>query len=113
LNLRIGKEAQALEELDSYIEYLLLIEEVEKAITFLENLLKENPERKMIRRRLADLYGQNGRIKEAITQLNAIGQAYLKTGNREAAVEVVKAVLALNPPNRADFERLLARLQAR
>jgi tetratricopeptide (TPR) repeat protein len=113
LNLRIGKEAQALEELDSYIEYLLLIEEVEKAITFLENLLRDNPERKMIRRRLADLYGQNGRIKEAITQLNAIGQAYLKTGNREAAVEVVKAVLALNPPNRADFERLLARLQAR
>lgn len=113
LNFRLGKETQAIEELDSYIEYLLLIEESEKAITFVENLLKDKPERIVVRRRLGYLYGKNGRIKEAIAQFNFVGQTYLKMGNREAAVEIIEEILEFDPPNRVDFERLLARLQTR
>lgn len=111
LNLRIGKEAKAQEELDSYLEYLVLIGEIDKAIDFTENLLQENPDLLMIRSRLANLYGQNGRLREALTHYNAVGQAYLKVGNRSAAVEIVESILALNPPNRSDYERLINRLR--
>jgi tetratricopeptide (TPR) repeat protein len=111
LNLRLGKESQALDELDDYIEYLRVNGDISTGINFVENILRENPDRLTIKQRLANLFGQAGRINDALMHYNAIGQAYLKIGNRGAAIKIVEQILGLNPPNRSEFERLLARLQ--
>jgi tetratricopeptide (TPR) repeat protein len=112
LNLRIGKEPQALEELDDYIEYLRLNNNEDKAIAFLENLVSENPDKLSIKQKLASLFGQVGRMNDALYHYNAVGQAYLKKGNRGAAIKIVEQILSLNPPNRSEFERLLGRLRS-
>jgi Flp pilus assembly protein TadD len=73
----------------------------------------ENPERLAVRRRLAELYRQVGQRKEAIEELDAIGEALLEAGDRGGAIKVVERILSLNPPNTGDYKVLLETLKER
>jgi tetratricopeptide (TPR) repeat protein len=98
-------------ELDNYIAYLAGAGQRDKAAIFLENLLKENPERIPVRIRLAELYRQTGHMKEAIQQYDTAGEALLEAGDRSAAIRAIEAILTLNPPNREEYHSLLAQLR--
>jgi tetratricopeptide (TPR) repeat protein len=111
LNLRLGQEIQALTELDNFIAFLVGSGQRPKAISFVEGLVNENPLQLSIRRRLADLYHQAGRDPEAVSQLDALGEALLQAGDRDGAIKTIEAILALNPSNKADYEQLLATLK--
>ncbi len=111
LNFRLGQEQLALSELDSYIGYLLNNNQREQAINFLKNMVEESPERIPLRRRLAELYRQTGRRREAIEEMDAIGDALLQTGDRLGAIKVIEAILALNPPNAMEYHTLLETLK--
>ena len=111
LNYRLGQEKQALAELDRYVGSLLSGGQKDRAIEFIESLLRENPDRVPIRRRLAELYRRVGRSEEAIKHLDILGDSLLEKGDRAGAVQAVEAILALNPPNREDYERLLGQLK--
>ena len=111
LNLRLGQAAQALAELDNYITHLRNTGQEKKALEFLTNLVQENPNQPAMHRRLGEFYRQLGRNEDAIAQLDAAINLFLQAGNRPAAVETVMAILALNPPNVADYQQMLAKLQ--
>ena len=111
LNLRLGQEIQALAELDNFIAFLVGSGQLPRAITFVEGLVNENPQQLSIRRRLAELYHQAGRDPEAVSQLDALGEALLQAGDRDGAIKTIEAILALNPSNKADYEQLLATLK--
>ena len=113
LNYRLGQEQQALVELDSYLGYLVSNNQREQALEFLRNIVHENPERLAVRRRLAELYRQVGQRKEAIEELDAIGEALLEAGDRGGAIKVVERILSLNPPNTGDYKVLLETLKER
>ena len=113
LNYRLGQEQQALVELDSYLGYLVSNNQREQALEFLRNIVHENPERLAVRRRLAELYRQVGQRKEAIEELDAIGEALLEAGDRSGAIKVVERILSLNPPNTGDYKVLLETLKER
>jgi tetratricopeptide (TPR) repeat protein len=110
LNLRLGQEVQALAELDNFIAFLVGSSQRPKAISFVERLVNENPGQLSIRRRLADLYHQAGRDQEAVSQLDALGEALLQEDDREGAIKTIQTILSLNPPNKSDYEQLLATL---
>jgi tetratricopeptide (TPR) repeat protein len=111
LNLRLRQESQAIAELDGYIAYLYDNKRTQDAIKFLENIIEDNPKQISIRRRLAELYRQVGRTADAISQLDKAGEISLDAGDRNGAAEVIMAILALNPPNAADYQRLLAQIR--
>ena len=111
LNLRLRQESQAIAELDGYIAYLYDNKRTQDAIKFLENMIEDNPKQISIRRRLAELYRQVGRTADAISQLDRAGEISLDAGDRNGAAEVIMAILALNPPNAADYQRLLAQIR--
>jgi tetratricopeptide (TPR) repeat protein len=111
LNLRLRQESQAIAELDGYIAYLYDNKRTQDAIKFLENMIEDNPKQISIRRRLAELYRQVGRTADAISQLDKAGEISLDAGDRNGAAEVIMAILALNPPNAADYQRLLAQIR--
>lgn len=113
LNFRLGQEPQALAELDNYIAYLISVSRRNKAITFIEDLLTENPERISVRRRLAELLRQAGRKDDAIREFDAIGDACMEAGDRNGAVQAIESILALNPNNKDDYHRLLLQVQGR
>jgi len=74
-------------------------------------MVEESPERIPLRRRLAELYRQTGRRREAIEEMDAIGDALLQTGDRLGAIKVIEAILALNPPNAMEYHTLLETLK--
>ena len=112
LNLRLNQSAQALNELDNYLTHLMSTHQESKALEYMTNLVKEYPTQPTIHRRLADIYRQLERYSEAIEQLDITGDMYLQAGNKAGAIEAVMAILALNPPNAAEYQQVLANLKA-
>jgi len=112
LNLRMAQQPQAIAELENYLSYLESSSKKEQAIPFLEDLVKENEDRIVLRRALADQYQQAGQTQEAIAQLDAIGELLVEEGKKSEAAEVIQQILLMNPPNADDYRTLLQQLQA-
>ena len=111
LNLRLAQDVQAVSELKDYLAQLIKDGKLEVAIEFLEEIVADNEEKIVLRRRLADLYRQAGRIPEAVKQLDIVGDTFLQAGDRDSAAEVVEEILALNSPDQEDYRRLLEDLR--
>ncbi len=111
LNLRMGQQQQALSELESFITYLESSRQAEKSIDFLEDLLKEHEDESLLKRALAEQLHRAGRTQEAITQLDALGETLMQSGNKREAMDVINQIVLMNPPNAEDYRALLAQLQ--
>jgi tetratricopeptide (TPR) repeat protein len=112
LNFRLGQRENALEALDRLITYQNKNERKDTVVVFLEQLLQERPQQAMIRRRLGEQYQRVGRTSDAIKQFDTAGEILLDTGDRAGAVEVIQLIIKLKPPNVADYERLVERIQS-
>ncbi len=112
LNLRLAQRAQAEAELQNYLSYLESNGHSEQALPFLEELVKENEDQIMLRRALAEAYLQHGRTEQAISQLDTLGEMLIEDGKKQDAIQVIQQILALNPPNAAEYQQALVQLQA-
>jgi tetratricopeptide (TPR) repeat protein len=112
LNMRLGLIPQAMTELDGYVSHLLENKQHDEALQFVENLVNENPKQPTLHRRLAELYRRAGRTEDAIARLDTAGNLLIDAGDKAGATEIVMAILALNPPNSAEYRQMLAKLQA-
>jgi tetratricopeptide (TPR) repeat protein len=112
LNLRLGLVPQAVAELDGYIAHLLEKKQHDAALQCVESLVNDNPKQPALYRRLAELYRRAGRTDDAIERLDTAGNLLIEAGDKAGATEVVMAILALNPPNVAEYQQILAKLQA-
>lgn len=111
LNFRLGQSRQAFTEINNYGEYLSSAGQSDQMIPFLEELVRENPEQLDLHRRLAESYVQDGRKKEAIKQLDEVGERQLEAGDQAGAAQTIQSILALEPSNRGDYEQLLQQLK--
>jgi len=111
LNFRLGREDQAISELDHYLNYLRDLNQVQAAATFLESLIEEHQTTIPLRRRLADVYLQTGRKADALVQMDAIGELLMDAGDRAGTIQVVEMILSLDPPNKGEYQLLLEQLQ--
>jgi tetratricopeptide (TPR) repeat protein len=109
LNLRLAQAPQAQAELESFVAYLESNKR-EEIIPFLHKLLEEHEDQALIHRVLADQLHKNGRTAEAISQLDAIGEKLMETGDKEGVARVIRQILAMNPPNASDYRTLLEQL---
>jgi tetratricopeptide (TPR) repeat protein len=111
LNLRLNQAVQALAELDNYIAFLLNAGHSKKALDFLTVLVQENAKQPAMHRRLGELYRQLGRNDDAVQQLDLAADLFMQAGNRQAAIETLIAILALNPADAPGYQQLLSQLQ--
>jgi tetratricopeptide (TPR) repeat protein len=111
LSLRMGQPAQANAEIESYLTYLQSHGHSEQGIKFVEELLVERPNDVVLRRALAQLYQQAGRVEEAVAQLDSIAEALLSGGKKEEAMVVINQILLMGPPNAEQYRQLLMQLQ--
>jgi len=111
LNLRLNQMAQAEAELDNYLNYLEGLGRRAEAIDLLESLVEDNPSQPMLRSHLAEEYRRTGRVQDAIEQLDALGELLLDAGDKAGAIRALQTIIALNPPNVADFKAALEQLQ--
>ncbi len=111
LNTRLGQETAAMNELDSYISYLDSNQKSDAVIQFLLNLVAERPDAPELHKRLAEKYRQEGRAREAIAELDTVGELLMRTGDKAGAVTAIKTILSLKPSNAADYQSLLTQIQ--
>jgi tetratricopeptide (TPR) repeat protein len=112
LNNRLGQESQAKTELDNYLSYLESQNKGDEIPTFVEKLAQDNPDRVYVQNRLADLYISLNRNADAIEQLDKVGELLLDMGDRDGAVEVIKKIILLDPPNVDEYKDLLEQLNS-
>jgi tetratricopeptide (TPR) repeat protein len=110
LNMRLDQKPEAVAELENLMAHLDGAGRRGEVIPFLEELVNENPQQAIPRRALADEYRQAKRIPEAVAQLDKLGENLLNQGDREGASQAIEAILALNPPNQANYQALLAKI---
>jgi tetratricopeptide (TPR) repeat protein len=112
LSLRLGQPAQANAEIESYLTYLQAQGHSEQGIKFVEELLADRPNDMILRRALAQLYQQAGRVEDAVAQLDSIAESMLSAGKKEEAMVLINQILLMGPRNAEQYRQLLMQLQS-
>lgn len=111
LHMRMGQPQQVSAELESYLTYVTSNGKGNDALPFLEDLIKDHEEELVFRRALADQLNRLGRGEEAISQLDALGEAMLEAGRKTDAIAIINQILMMGPPNADDYRQLLIQIQ--
>jgi len=113
LNLRLGQEEQAAQELDSYLEYLVQSQRSSEALNLLEELARKHPGKQPIHARLAEAYRAAGRKADAIAQYDALGEIQLDSEQNQEAIQTIQTIIDLEPPDLEGYRELLRNLKDR
>ncbi len=87
-------------------DYYIDLQNLEKARYFLEELLKENPEDKEIKKKLAEIFLFQGDFDRALSLLEPMADELLSEGQDEEAVEVLNPILKANPNHTKTLEKI-------
>ncbi len=109
LSLRRTNEAQTI--LDSIVAEWNSQGRADQVLTWLEELVRLRAETPMLRQKLAEIYLQRGRVTEAVSQMDALGEIHLDAGHTKEAIAVVRAIVGLNPPGVEEYRTLLKKLE--
>ncbi len=111
LNLRMAQVDKAISELDNYLLHLDSQRKPQAAIPFLQDLIKENEDQHVLKRALANRLFLAGRMDEAVSMLDALGEQLMQAGDKKSALEVINQIITMNPPNVNDYRQLLVQMQ--
>ena len=113
LNLRLGQEDPAAQELDSYLGHLVETDRSHEALNLLEELAREHPGKQTLHARLAEAYRAAGRTADAIAQYDALGEIQLDAGQTKEAIATIKTIINLGPPDLEGYRELLQNLEGK
>jgi tetratricopeptide (TPR) repeat protein len=102
-----GQINKAMAELKELVEYYETKNQPQKALSILKDAVQLRPQEMPLRALLARVYAQQGMKREAIAELDALGEMQLEAGLRDEAVQTVKQIIALNPANVEAYRQLL------
>jgi tetratricopeptide (TPR) repeat protein len=112
LRFRTGDSARAIKELDDLLMQYSTTGRTLKIIPVLEDQTNNRPNEMGLRMRLARAYHGAGQIAQAIEQLDALGDLQLQAGHNKEAAATIRGIIALNPPNVAQYRQILAQIGA-
>jgi tetratricopeptide (TPR) repeat protein len=111
LHFRLGQAPQAIDQLDAYLTYCIRNKMYDRVVPVLEEQVRRRPDEIPLRQRLAKAYQEQKRQAEAIAQLDALGELLLEAGRQEEAIETIRQIVDLNPPDVDGYRQLLRRLE--
>ena len=112
LHTRMAHPQQSAAELDSYLGFLEGNGRNADAVPFLEELIQEHPDQTAYTRALAGQLHRLGRTAEAVERLDVLGEQLLQAEKKPEAVEVITQIITMNPPNVAEYRKVLAQIGA-
>ncbi len=112
INIRLGQLRAALKEIDDFVKILEEKQKTKEVVQFLNELIKEHPEEIEIRKRLMDAFIRYGHTSKAIKQMDEMADRLLDKGDKRGAVEMVEAIIAMNPPNSNQYRQLLQQIKS-
>jgi tetratricopeptide (TPR) repeat protein len=108
---KVGTPKRALQHLDQYLGLLAKRKQGARILSFLIALNRQHPEDAGLAYRLTRLYLLQKRIPSAIEVLDRLGDRQMGAGQSEQAAVTIERILALNPPNAADYRAALRQLR--
>lgn len=112
VNLRLGQEEAAAAALDRHLERLVAGGQPDEALGYLEELAREHPGKQALHSRLAEAYRAAGRTADAISQYDALGEIQLDAGQISDAIQTIRTIIGLEPPDLEGYHELLRNLEA-
>lgn len=109
LYVRRGKSREAERELQELLERQS--NSVENSRATLLSLAEAFPDNVMIHGELARFYIQHGQTETAIEILDGLGERLLNAGKTADAVQVIQAIIEMNPPQVEEYRKLLDELR--
>lgn len=111
LYFKIGERDQALHELDELLEFHKTRQEARKTLSVLQDAVRSRPEELGLHMRLAKLCIDLHMKKEAIAELDTVGELQLNAGMTQEAIRTVQAIIRLSPEKVEGYQQLLAQLK--
>ena len=110
LHYRQSNETAALAALGNHIAFLNEAGRHPEALESLETLVANNPDELAIKRTLAEQYQLVSNTESAVATWDEIANELLEQGDDAGARAAIEAILALDPPNAAEYRAALAGL---
>jgi tetratricopeptide (TPR) repeat protein len=110
LNYRQNNPVEAIRRLDKLLSLYARQKQVNRIVQLLEELVTVYPADTGLRSRLASIYRQLNRRRDAIVQLDALGELQLEGGMHREAANTIRQIISLNPEHVEDYQKLLAQL---
>jgi tetratricopeptide (TPR) repeat protein len=110
LRFRTAESARAIKELDELLTQYSTTGRTLKIIPVLEDQTNNRPNEMGLRMRLARAYLGAGQTAQAIEQFDALGDLQLQAGLYKESAATIRGIIALNPPNVAQYRRILAQI---
>jgi len=107
LEMRLGQGDAALRDLDELITRYQSRRELLKVQGVLEALAQSYPGDLGLAQRLVKHYLSVGANDQAVAVLDTLGEALLRAGQKQAAAETIRQIIAMNPPRVSDYRKLL------
>ncbi len=111
LYYKVGQPNNAVRALDSYLMQLARSGRSAEIETILQDMVRQRPYDSPLVYRLSRLYAQQDRNTAAIALLDQLGEAQLSAGDTAGALQTIGRILQLDPPDKADYTRLLDQLK--
>ncbi len=112
LYYRFERRVEAMRELDDLLRTYRETGETAKVIPTLRALADEYPNDIPLLARLAQAYLDAGKVEQALEALDRLGDLQLQAGRIKEAINTIRVILRLNPPNADAYRELLAQLEA-
>lgn len=106
LYFRLNMNAAAINEVDAYVKLLTTENNTVQAEKFLNEIANERPTDIEIQKRVASMLFAQGKKEVAISKLDALAEKLLVDNDSAGSAAVVSQIISLNPPNRAEYEKL-------
>src|SRR5690606_27441413 len=110
INYRQGNQVEAIRRLDKLLSIYAKQKQVNRITQLLEEMVTLYPNDTGLRSRLASIYRQLGRKKDAIVQLDALGELQLEAGLHKDAANTIRQIISMSPEHVEDYKKLLAQL---
>jgi tetratricopeptide (TPR) repeat protein len=112
LYFKTSQPDQALRELDELVEFYKSRRDADTLFPTLRELATARPKDLSLHMRLAKTYLDLQMKREAITELDVVGNIQLEAGKTQEAVRTIQAIIRLGPENAQAYRQLLSQLQA-
>lgn len=110
INYRLNQPLEAIKELDGLLRAYAQNKRGDMIVTTLEQMVGNRPGDMALRSRLAAVYRQLNRTRDAIAQLDALGELQLEAGLYQDACATIKQIIALKPSDIQQYQTLLSQL---
>lgn len=107
LLFRLGRQHEALAELDRFLAILASQRQTKKILAFLSDVLAQQPGDMGLLNRMAAACAQAGEREKAIQYLDRLGELQMDAGMPSEAANTIRVILSLQPANSSSYRQLL------